>query len=118
MNMKIFSNPKLERLVALNPELCYMVSILLQNVWMQDCKALLGYPRVKYSILINCQLITLSLNYFSMSYTLNISLATEAQNDIGWQAMAEGWTTEEWAVIQQEYCKLIGFRKTGKRWLV
>ena len=46
MNMKIFSNPKLERLVALNPELCYMVSILLQNVWMQDCKALLGYPQV------------------------------------------------------------------------
>jgi len=24
MNMKIFSNPKLERLVALNPELCYI----------------------------------------------------------------------------------------------
>jgi hypothetical protein len=38
-----------------------------------------------------------------MSYTLNISLATEQQNDIGWQAMAEGWTTEEWAIIQQEY---------------
>mgnify|MGYP000032035169 CR=1 FL=1 len=53
-----------------------------------------------------------------MSYTSNISLATEQQNDIGWQAMAKGWTTEEWAIIQQEYYKLIGSRKTGKRWLV
>ena len=53
-----------------------------------------------------------------MSYTSNISLATEQQNDIGWQAMAKGWTTEEWAIIQQEYYKLICSRKTGKRWLV
>ncbi len=30
-----------------------------------------------------------------MSYTSNISLATEQQNDIGWQAMAKGWTTED-----------------------
>jgi len=30
-----------------------------------------------------------------MSYTLNILRATEQQNDISWQAMAEGWTTEE-----------------------
>jgi hypothetical protein len=38
-----------------------------------------------------------------MSYTSNILQAAEQQNDIGWQAMAKGWTTEEWAVIQQEY---------------
>ena len=61
----------------------------------------------------------MSLNYFSMSYTLNISLATEQQNDIGWQAMAKGWTTEEWAVIQQEYYKLIGLVEIIKKlWLI
>jgi hypothetical protein len=29
-----------------------------------------------------------------MSYTSNISVATQQQNDISWQAMAEGCTTE------------------------
>jgi hypothetical protein len=49
---------------------------------------------------------------------INYPLAAEQQNDIGWQAMAKGWTAEEWAVIQQEYYKLIGSRKTWKRYLV
>ena len=54
-----------------------------------------------------------------MSYTSNISLTTEQQNDIGWQAMAKGWTTEEWAIIQQEYYKLIGLVEIIKKlWLI
>lgn len=44
----------------------------------------------------------------------SIRVAMDQQNDIGWQALLEGWAAMEWEFVQQDYYSLIASRRTGK----